>query len=497
MNSFSMAVKQSTAGIGTLGWGVVLLLIAAAVLIAAGVPFAPAWIVSGTVAVLFAYTYPYVTHGIVVALVPFLGIMVSLPTGKLAIGERAFGGAIDVQVGELAAMSLVVAWAFKVFFLWVKRRDVNWKPWLPFALPMAAVVATHLASAFSAFQPDPILVAKYTLRPVFWAYLIYVVITVNFVRSRRRLLTILGIVAATGVFAALMGSASLAFAGSADQFLRRAHPLPMFGIMPLGDNHNLLAEWFAVTVPLTIALALLVQEKRSRRLLMLAAGFQAVVALLTFARTLWIVLAFEAILAGWLVWRDELRQWFPRVLVAIVFLIPLAFAMTVFSGTALVRSSTSTRYMLSEIALNLWQASPWIGVGAGTFVDRIANIRVFIIEYGNPVDAHGFGQKLIAEVGLLGLLAVAWVVAWVYGFVRYCLGAFKDRPRERDVFLILAIAASGSFLYQLFNTNYWTGKLWLPVGILLAAARILHPNTGLLFRVPRRSLSRTEPMDSE
>ena len=38
-----------------------------------------------------------------VALVPFLGLMVSLPTGRLAIGERAFGGAIDVQIGELAA----------------------------------------------------------------------------------------------------------------------------------------------------------------------------------------------------------------------------------------------------------------------------------------------------------------------------------------------------------------------------------------------------------
>lgn len=473
MNTFAVTVQRSTAGVGTLGWGVALLLIVAAVLIAAGVPFAPAWIVGGAAAVLFAYNYPYVSYGSMVALVPFLGLMVSLPTGRLAIGERAFGGAIDVQVGELAALALLVAWAFKVFRLWIKRRDINWKPWLPFALPMAAIVLAHIASAFSSFAPDPVLVVKYTLRPVLWSYLIYVVLTVNFVRSRRRLLMTLGIVAATGVFAAVMGFASLFFTGTSDQLFARARPLSILGVMPLGDNHNLIAEWFAFTVPVTIALALLAREERSKRMLMVAAAFQTVIALATFARTFWIVIAFEAILAGLFVWRHELRRRLSRVLVGIVLFIPLAAAMIAFSRTALVRSSTSTRLMLTEITVNLWLASPLVGAGAGTFVDRVANIRVFAIEYGNPLDAHGFGQKILAETGLFGVAAVAWLVIWAGAFVRDRVKAFAALSREREVFLILAIAAAGAFLYQLFNTNYWTGKLWLPVGILLAASRAL------------------------
>ena len=462
-------------GFGTLGWGMALLLVVASVLVAIGAPYGPAFIIGGTIAGLFAYNYPYVTYGIVVLSVPFLGLMVSLPTGRLSIGERAFGGAIDVQVGELAAAALLVAWAFKVLYLWGKRRDVNWRPWLPFAIPMIAVIATHLVSALSDFQPDPVLVLKYTLRPVLWIYLIYVVLTVNFVRSRRRLMMTLGVAAATGVIAALMGFASLVTPDASGQLFQRAHPLPILGVMPLGDNHNLLAEWFAVTIPITIALSLLVADARAKRLLVAAALFQALVALLTFARTVWIVLAFEALLAAFFVWRQQLRDWAPRLLLAVVFLIPLAIAMAAFSSTPLVQSSTSTRYMLSDIAVNLWLASPWIGTGAGSFVDRIATIRVFILEYGVPLDAHGFGQKLLAEVGLFGFAAVGWVMAWLYAYVRRRLVDFATPSRERDVFLILSIAAAGALVYQLFNTNYWTGKLWLPVGIMLAASRALRP----------------------
>ena len=303
--------------------------------------------------------------------------------------------------------------------------------------------------------------------------------------------------AATGIFAALIGFASLFLTGSSDQLFTRARPLPILGVMPLGDNHNLIAEWFAFTIPLSIALALLVREERARRLLMAAAAFQTVIALLTFARTFWIVIAFEAILVGLFVWREQLRRQLSRVLVGIVLLIPLAAAMIAFSRTALVQSSTSTRLMLSEIAVNLWLASPWVGAGAGTFVDRVASIRVFAIEYGNPLDAHGFGQKLLAETGIFGVLAVAWLVVWIWAFVRDRLKMFAAPSRDREVFLILAIAATGAFVYQLFNTNYWTGKLWLPAGILLAASRALaHRAKNHAPTMAGAAASLPEPLDA-
>jgi hypothetical protein len=471
---------------GTLGWGSMVLIMVAAVFIAMGAPSGPLWIIGAVVAILFAYRFPYFSYGFVVALVPFLGITLSLSTGDLTIGQLAFGGTIDISLGELVAMALLAAWGFKIFFLWIKRHDVNWKPWLPLLVPMLALVGAHLLSAFSPFQPSAILVAKYAIRPVFWAYLAYVVLTVNLVRSRRRLMMTLGVIAATGIFAALMGFVSLWLTDSPDQILRSAQPLPMFGITPLGDNHNLLAEWLAFTVPATIALTFLTSSKRGRRFLVAAAVLQALICLLTFARTAWIVLAFEAVLLGWFVWREEVKRWASAIIIAFVFLLPLGLAMTIYSSSATVSGSTSTRLTLTEIALNLWQSSPWIGAGAGTFTDRVGSTRVFVIEYGNPLDSHGLIQKLLAETGVVGLAAMGWFVFAAAWFVYKRVSDFKLHPRERDIFLILSIAAAGALLYQLFNTNYWTGKLWLPIGIMLASWRSL---------LPREPAEATEPVE--
>jgi hypothetical protein len=454
-----------------LGWAAIILLTLSAVVIASGAPLGPIVGLVGVIAVLFAYRYPYATYGVLLALTPFLGLTSSLSTGALAVGERAFGGSIDIQLAEVVAMSLVGAWALKVAYLWWKRRDTNWKIWLPLGWPMAWLVAAHAASLFSPFKPDPVLVIKNSLRPVAWCYLIYVALTVNLIRSRKRLLMALGVITATGLFAALMGFVSLG--AGAGPLGWRARPLSMLGVMPLGDNHNLLAEWLVVTVPITLALALLMKDRRNARLLGVAAAFQAAIALLTFARSAWIVLALEAICFGWFVWRDRMMRWLRPALVAAVVLLPMGAAMLAFSSTALVQSSTSTRVMLSEIAFSLWRESPWLGMGAGTFLDRVGSTQVFLIEYGAPLDSHGWIQKLLAETGLLGLAAAIGLV-WAAGaFTRDARARFIPHSVEWRAFTALATGAFGSLVYQLFNTSYWTGKMWLPLGIMLAASRAL------------------------
>lgn len=458
----------------TPGWAFGVLLVLATIIVALGAPLAPLVIFATVITILFAYRYPYGTFGLLVALVPFLGITVSLPTGELALGERAFGGAIDVPLVEVVALALLAAWAIKIFVLWHGRRDVSWKPWIPLALPLGALVAAHMLSAFSPFHPDKLLVIKYALRPVLWCMLAYVLLTANMIRSRRRLTMVLGVITTTGIFAALMGLASLGFPDGAG-LLPRARPLPIFGLSLLGDNHNLLAEWLIVTIPSTLALILLVKDPRSRRLLAMAAVLQALTALLTFARTAWIVLTVEALCLGWFVWRERFIQWARGALIGLVFLLPVAAAMFAFSRTALVQSSTSTRVMLTQIAVSLWSASPWIGMGAGTFVDRVGATQVFLVEYGAPLDSHGWIQKLMAETGLIGLVAAAWLICAVFLFVRRARSHLRPHPMEYQVFTILAIAAFGALVYQLFNTSYWNAKMWLPLGVMLAASRALLP----------------------
>jgi putative inorganic carbon (HCO3(-)) transporter len=481
------ATHQHRSTWATLAWAAVILLALAAVLIASEAPLGPVVLLSGFIAVTFAYRYPYFTYGLMVALVPFLGINVGIPTGKLAIGERAFGGSVDMSVGEVIAIALLAAWAIKIVALWIRRRHTEWKPWLPLALPMAAVVGAHMLSAMSAFSPDTLLVIKFALRPVAWCYLIYVLLTVNFVRSKRRLMMVLGILMMTGMAAALMGFISLGIPDNASYLLPRARPLPMFGIAPLGDNHNLLAEWLVVTIPATIALLLLAKKPQSKRLLGLAAAFQTGILLLTFARTAWIVFTVEAALMAFYVWRQQASKWIRPALVIAVLLLPLAGAMFAFNSTAFIGTSTETRAMLTGIALSLWSSSPWIGMGAGSFVDRVGNTWMFVVEHGAPLDSHGFIQKLLVETGLVGLAAVAWLVWSAWRYVRDIRHQLSRRAAERHAFSVLAVGACGALVYQLFNTSYWNGKMWLALGIMLAAGRALS--------IPRDANEDPEPVE--
>lgn len=458
----------------TLWWGVFIILSLTAMLIVAGLPLGPITLLGGVMAVLFAYVYPYVSLGFMVALIPLMGVFVHIPADALSIGQRAFGGSIDFLVGELVAYILLVVWGMKVIALWVSRGDANWKPWFPLFGPMLLIVAAHVITIFSPFQPDVFLVIKYAIRPVLFCYLIYVALPVNFIRSRRRLKAILGVVVATGILSALVGFVSLFGAQEAGQLFPRAHPLPMFGVHPIGENHNVLAEWLAVCVPVTIALWFLVSSARTKRLLAFVAIFQAIIALLTFSRTLWIVFAVEAVLAGWWIWREQLRRSVPYIGIGLILLIPLGVLMATFSSTALVAGSTSTRMMMLEIAFSLWQQSPWIGVGAGTFVERIGSTALFTIEYGAPLDAHGWMQKLFAETGLIGFGAVAWFIWSAVRLVRRSLATtFAYARAERTVILLLSIGSVGALVYQLFNTNYWTGKMWFILGLLIASTRAL------------------------
>jgi O-antigen ligase len=144
--------------------------------------------------------------------------------------------------------------------------------------------------------------------------------------------------------------------------------------------------------------------------------------------------------------------------------------------------------MLSQIALSLWSASPWVGMGAGTFVERVGATRVFLVEYGAPLDSHGWMQKLLAETGIVGIIAATCLVWTVFQFVRRIRTRLHAHHVDVQIFTLLAIASFGALVYQLFNTSYWNAKMWLPLGILLAASRALVPH-------PVKE-EREEPMES-
>jgi O-antigen ligase len=463
--------------VSTLSWGLFLAIALSAVFVALGIPGGPIAIALLVLATLFAYRSIYATFYVAIALTPFLGFLVVIPTGALEFGARAFGGAIDITVAEAIYFFVIGAWALKLFFLWWQRHDRAWHPRLPMLASATALTAAHLLSVFSPLEPDPLPTIKFAFRPILFNYLAFIALPINLIRSRRRLATVLGIIAVVGTIAALNGLVAMFFPTDSGAFIGRAHPYPIFGVNALGENHNSLAEILVTTSLATFALAVLATSPRAKRLAVFAGAFQVLIGLLTFTRTAWIVFGLQTIFLGCTVYREEIRRHLSKLMIAAALLLPLGLAMVAYSLSMTAQSSNSTRLALSQIAFQLFQTSPWVGSGAGTFVDRVGSAQVFFLEYGSPLDSHGVIQKLAAETGIVGLLAFAFFLG-AFGYHVYQALRSIHLPHSRQIALLLAASAWGGIVYQFFNTSYWTGKMWLPIGIALAAFEVLRDPVG-------------------
>lgn len=454
-----------------ISWGLFLSLILGALGAVFGFQISTFFFIGLVFVFVCAWRLPYLLFYISIFTAPMIGWLISLSTGTVQFGARAFGGSIDIPVSDLFALIALTAWGLRILFLWGKEKDFFWKPWLPLAIPYAFLVSVHLATLLSPAQPDPLMVVKYSLRPVLFAYLTSIALPVNFLRSRTRLQTALSLIAISGAIFAFDGLLSL-FIGGGGLYL--AHPLSWFGVYPIGDNHNVLAEWLLFTTPAALAFALFTKSIRAARFAQYGAALMVLIALLTLARSAWITLAVEVLFLSATIWRSWIKRSVRAILTGLLLFSPFAWYMYFFSSRAEVQGSTDARAMLAGIALELFRESPIIGVGAGTFVNHVASTWSFMYEYGSPLDSHGYLQKLVAETGLLGLIAftaVVIVLAW------YLLSAWRELKQnpvaDQRIFAYLCSGVLGAFVYQIFNTTYWTPKLWLPVGIVLAATRIL------------------------
>jgi len=257
---------------------------------------------------------------------------------------------------------------------------------------------------------------------------------------------------------------------------RRVTPFAIGGWAPLGLFHNDLAEVLVVLIPL--ALYWYYREKREkwRKIAFLYTSLLVIITLLTFSRTAWIVLLVYVFgfiaLSTKRAWRELVRSAAPFVM---VLLIPIAVYMLVFSSSAYVASSTSARIDLSRIAWFAFVEHPVIGNGVGTYLSSVAQARAFRIEYGTPMDAHGVVQKLAAEQGMFGLVSFFALISWIIWII-YVVYRKERLEAKKELLLAVLLITVGAVVYQLFNTQYYTAKMWVPIGFALAVARLNYSN---------------------
>jgi hypothetical protein len=431
------------------------------------------FILTAVALVLIAWRYPYATLATWMPLSFLLGVQVLVSTGYYRVGERTFGTSLEISIGETMALALIAAWALRMLFLWRGRRDRHWKPWLPLALPFAALFVAHLLSLFGPGQPAPGEIFRFLARYQLFLYLSCIALVVNFVRSKKRLRQVLIAMTILGVVFSFDGLRNMVVIGPGGVTIRQAQPMAILEVNPLGGNQHSLAETLIVAMGCALAFAAIVSPtSKRRRWALWAAGLMFVVTLLTFSRTAWIVLALEALVLGATVFREDVVRYRRELTYALYAAVPLAIVMLVYSLSRGAIGSLDARGALTGIAWTFFQGSPWIGVGAGTFALRVAGTYAFLADFGVPLDSHGIIQKVAAEAGLIGLAALGWVLTETGRLFRDAWKKIPSGRSEHTAYLILIVTAGAAFLYQLTSTSYWTPRLWIPIGLALAAGRI-------------------------
>lgn len=454
-----------------IGWGLFLLLFLVGMGVSAGAPVAITFVLASAVTTLIAWRFPYPVFNIWMALSMLLGILVGIYTGEVRVGERVFSAYVELAVGEVIALGLLAAWAMRILLLWRGRQDRNWEPWLPLLFPFLALIAAHILSGFSEGEPAWGEVVKFVGRYLVFVYLTSIALVVNFVRSKKRLRDALLILFLVGIAFALDGLRNMiSFDGGFS--LNRAMPGPILEVNPLGGNQHALAEVELIAIACGLALAALLKDGPMRRYIYAACAFMSAIVILTFSRTAWIVVPIQLAILFATVWRNSWKTYRKELVALALTLLPLGGIQLTYSLSRGAISSIDSRAALTQIAVELFRGSPLIGVGAGTFVDRVAHTYAFTLEFGPAFDAHGLIWKVMAETGLVGLAALALIFIAIAREVNFILHRLSPGKPETIAYMYLLVGVIGMFAYELTSTTYWTPRLWLPIGLLLAAGRV-------------------------
>lgn len=413
---------------------------------------------------------------------PFTGLVVDFGAYEWSRNVPYLGG-IDAPVLDFFAMALFVALLIRIIVSAPRITKQMIRPAPMLGLFLLFLFANVLSLFFAPNSEYFLYGLKFLLRPLLFMYLMFVVIPNVIIQSEQLLIRVLRAFFFSGVLAAIMGLASFLVVGPFGGLWHRATPFAIGGFAPLGYNHNLLAEVLVLMVPLGVYFVYQEHVEWKRRWYFLATALIALIALLTFARTAWIVLGFEFFLFVWF-FRKEIRtsaimRHSKRLaILGVTVLLPVLIYMAAITSSRLVAGSTDTRLDLTLIAWEYFKRSPWVGNGPGSFMHIVSDTHVFFIEYGDPLDAHGMLQKVLAEGGIIGLAAWVGLLAAIVAYCYHALVVARRRRGEEGEersqrMAALCIMVLGAMVYQLFNTSYFNAKMWLPIGLALVASQFI------------------------
>ena len=388
------------------------------------------------------------------------------------VGYEFVAGGLNVPYGDLLATVVLAAWLLRTFLHWPQTR-LNWKRDLPGVIFVGLFFISGALSIINAELPLTSL--KYLLRPLIFFYMCFVVLPVNIIKDEKQLKRIYQAFFVLGIFTALIGLASFFLTTGGPWYTKRALPLPIFGMNIFGGNQNALAEVLTICIPFTLILLSLTKKIRLQGFYLVGLMLMSAILLLTFSRSGWIALLMEMIILFIFGFGAKIPKTFILPIITSIVLIPTIFYFSVWQQVAWVRESNENRLILTEISWDNFIEHPVIGNGLNSYRDLISQVFAYTVEFGEPLDSHGFVQKILVEQGLMGL--ISFVAFLIYIFYVYLKAFIAEKDRHERFYLVcLIMMLSGIVMFELFSTSYYIAKMWLPIGVGLAAIKLYKAN---------------------
>jgi O-antigen ligase len=389
-------------------------------------------------------------------------LAICLPVIGWEFSLHGFALPLTDLIALIALLAFFTRLIFQQFFKVAKPIKLKWPLFLPFFIFLAICIISSLLA------DNPLYSLWYVIRWPFFLYLAYIFLPYNLITSGRLFRKTLIALALSSTLVLISGYLSLYGQDWRDSFFR-IRSIAWFGIFPFGENHNLIAEFLNVGAFLFLVLKEFYKDSRIRRCCDAAFVLSSLGIILTFSRAGWITLALQIII--YVIYKTDKKQ---RLSVTfalfgvILIMSPLLWKMGQLQKDNV--SSTENRVLLAEISLKAFKDRPFLGFGSGEFINLVGDNVRFTAKYGAPLDSHGMLQKVLAENGLFGL--AAWMFILIY-LLKVGYTTVHKYHRDNPWILPLGLSAAGGLFFQLFNTSYYKGKVWLPITLFLLAAKLL------------------------